>query len=297
MEGGIEDIALHDLSDELLVQVFARIENPPKIASCARLNRRFRAVLSDDALWRDIVLQATDGKQPPCNGVSLGLSGSDESYRQAYIRLMYDVSRLEITRNELINSTWRFYFISDMYLFHASPEQAAQRAGATGNPGHVAKFSETGFFSSNIAGAPSRRTPTRWQLLAINEGSEASDSEDCCPMASHAPSASEDDAAVAAQTQGGCDFGTIAERRRELCASASERRRAAGDGGEVEGQDDIRPDNTLSLPPTITHTGISQNMTNPMRPLSQSPLAHPLRSPSGDFPLLASPDYGSYVQV
>ena len=136
----VEDISIHDLSDELLVKIFGRIDDPPKIASCTRLSRRFHAVLSDEGLWRDIVLNATRGKQPPKNGVSLGLSGPDDTYRHAYVRLMYDVSRLEITRDELINSTWQFYFVSDMYLFHASLEQAAQRAGAMGNEGHISQF-------------------------------------------------------------------------------------------------------------------------------------------------------------
>lgn len=171
----LSDLSLCDLSDELLLQVFVRLCDPPKLASCTRLNRRFCAVLSDDGLWKDILIVATEGKQPPRNGVILGLNGeASDTYRKAYIRIMYDISRLDISCDELINSTWQFYFNSDMYLFHASPEQAAQRAGAMGNQDHMAKFSDTGLFSSTISGAPSRRTPTRWQLLARSEADDSS---------------------------------------------------------------------------------------------------------------------------
>ena len=245
----VEAICLQELSDELLVQVFARIGHPPKLASCTRLSKRFHAVLSDDGVWRDIVVQAVLGKQPPRNGVPLGLSGPDDSYRHAYVRLMYDVSRLEILRDELVNSSWRFYFQADMYLFHCSPEQAAQRAGATGNQGHLATFLDNGLFTSNIAGAPSQRTPTRWQLLACAEF------ESDCPSAASSPDLrwgeeaaahkrldviddnDGDDEALTCDTAGA---DSSLDSQREVCATAAERRLEVGEeegGGEI-GEDD-----------------------------------------------------------
>jgi hypothetical protein len=282
----LADMVLNDLSDELLLQIFTRIGHPPKLASCSRLSRRFLGVLTEDGLWKDILVQATTGKQPPRNGVPLVLSGPGESYRNAYIRLMYDVSRLEITSVELVNSTWHFYFQSDMYLFHASPEQAAQRAGATGNQGHVATFSHTGFFSSNIAGAPSRRTPPRWHLLARSAGEPQS------PMAA----AGADEAG--APPRGDGRLADSDERRREVCASAAERRSWTEPGEEGReawggaGHDmDAPPSPSQLLGP------ISPGTPNPMQSPWLSEIVLPHRSPSGDWPLLASAASGSYVQV
>jgi len=281
------DMVLNDLSDELLLQIFTRIGHPPKLASCSRLSRRFLGVLTEVGLWKDILVQATTGKQPPRNGIPLVLSGPGESYRHAYIRLMYDVSRLEITSVELVNSTWHFYFQSDMYLFHASPEQAAQRAGATGNQGHVATFCHTGFFSSNIAGAPSRRTPTRWQLLARSAGEPQSPTV----------AAGADEAGPLSQGNG-C-LADSNERRREVCASAAERRSTwtepGGGGREAWGG----AGHDMDAPPSPSQLlgPISPGTPNPMQSPSQSPTVLPLRSPSGDWPLLASAASGSYVQV
>ena len=285
----LADIVLSDLSDELLVQIFARLGHPPKLASCSRLSRRFLGLLADDGLWRDILAQATEGKQPPRNGVPLGLSGPDDSYRHAYIRLMYDVSRLEITSDELVNSTWHFYFISDMYLFYASPEQAAQRAGATGNQGHVATFSDTGYFSSNIAGAPSRRTPTRWQLLARNESSTSEHAQ---------PAAGADEEAAGPACRDSHVADTDA-RRREACASAAERRVTWTEQGSEEREEWEGAERYMAaLPSPSERAGpLSPSTPNHTRSPSQSPPAPPLRSPSGDFPLLASAESGSYVQV
>ena len=282
--GGKLSLTLHLLPEELLVKVFVRVKHPPLIACCTRLNKRFHAVLSDDSLWKDIVAAATDGKQPPRNGISLGLAGPEDSYRyrHAYVRLMYDVSRLEISAEELIHSTWNFYFVNDLYLFHASPEQAAQRAGAAGNPGYTAEFSEKGFFTSNIAGAPSRRTPTRWQLLARSE-IELNVAADTSPSARDASgSASQpahgagvDFASPTSRAQAVSRTGRAAvsasddedpppDARREYCAEAAERRRQEedvliiGDAGQ-----DVLP------PPAVRARG----------PLSPPgfPLAHPVR--------------------
>ena len=353
-----DEVALHDLSDELLVQVFIRINHPPKIAQCTRLSRRFRSVLSDDGLWRDLLLQATRGKQPPRNGVTLGPSGPGDSYRHAYIRIMYDASRLEITRDELVNSTWKFYFVSDMYLFHASPEQAAQRAGAMGNQGHTATFSERGIFASNVPGAPSRRTPTRWQLLARSESSDPPGCEASCassPPACRIGSAAlsqqgegrmsdaSSDACVDSEAMMACrgmdEHGTGApaqeggergaenggvERRRHVCATAAESRLEAGvqnrgseqggGGGEaatpaIVAADPWGPQRQVGEAGPIEMGEVeavqqqSPSASSP-RGLSGldgsgpgSPLALPLRSPSGDFALLASTDCGSFVQV
>ena len=229
---GDVSLQLHLLPEELLVKIFLRLGHPPRLACCTRLNRRLHDILSDDGLWKDIVAAAVDGKQPPRNGVPLGVE-PQETYRKAYIRLMYDVSRLEISCAELIESTWNFYFVNDLYLFHASPEQAAQRAGSQGRCQYMANFSDTGFFTSNIAGAPSRRTPTRWQLLARSEiehraatdgldgtstGGSASGLHVGADLSSSAGQA-------AARSPGAGDEQEMAhDEKRECCAQAAEHR-------------------------------------------------------------------------
>ncbi len=45
-------MVLNDLSDKLLLQIFTRIEHPPKLASCSRLSRRFLGVLTEQCLRR-----------------------------------------------------------------------------------------------------------------------------------------------------------------------------------------------------------------------------------------------------
>uniref|UniRef100_A0A7S0HQB4 F-box domain-containing protein n=1 Tax=Hanusia phi TaxID=3032 RepID=A0A7S0HQB4_9CRYP len=160
----MEKLQMGGLSDDLILKVFSRVDEYPLVASCSRLNRRFNQILNCDSLWEDICKRVMHGKQPPQNGFDF-LPGPGESFKHVFLRVLYDVSRLEISREELINSSWRFYFCSDMYLYHASPEQAAQRDSRSA----WAFFSPDGIFMSTVPGAPSQRSMLKWQLLLRSE--------------------------------------------------------------------------------------------------------------------------------
>ncbi|EKX46659.1 hypothetical protein GUITHDRAFT_162894, partial [Guillardia theta CCMP2712] len=159
-----ERLQMLGMSDDLILKVFARVDDHPLLACCSRLNRRLRQLLNDDSLWENICQRVMRGKQPPQNGVNF-LPEPGESYKQVFLRILYDVSRLEIKREEVINSSWRFYFCSDMYLYHASPEQAALRDSRSAR----AFFSSDGIFMSTVPGAPSQRSTLKWQLLLRSE--------------------------------------------------------------------------------------------------------------------------------
>ena len=111
--------------------------------------------------WRLRCEQIVQTKLPPPRPLQ-PLRHAGSAWKRRYAAAYLDSRRKEITRKEITSSDWSFRFVpGDLVDLHLTPDERAAREKVQPRP----EFSESGFYSSSLPGAPSAARPLPWSLI------------------------------------------------------------------------------------------------------------------------------------
>ena len=156
------------LPSELILLVASRLPDA-SIAALEASTSWFRDTMrgkdGENFLWRQKCEELRRTKQMPalersCEGGSPPPSSS--SWRARYVSAVVDSRRSAIRHEEVCSSRWGFRFRHDHAAMHRPPQESSR--GQERPPAEL-HFSEDGYYSSSMPGAPSQAKPLPWRLV------------------------------------------------------------------------------------------------------------------------------------